>query len=73
MFVPIGATQIGETSATGNMDLIESDEETQTFQIPNPLSTSDKTSKEGPWFTFDDIPIYKRRDRMAEISAWVDL
>ncbi|KAH9680026.1 hypothetical protein KPL71_026380 [Citrus sinensis] len=27
----------------------------------------------GPWFTFDDIPAAKWRDRLSEMAAWTDL
>lgn len=32
-----------------------------------------KAPRNGPWFTFDNVPVQARRDRMQEISAWVDL
>ncbi|KAH9704956.1 hypothetical protein KPL70_011680 [Citrus sinensis] len=35
-------------------------------------STSQKSSN-GPWFTFDDLPSHKWRDRLNEMSAWIDL
>ena len=35
-------------------------------------SHSQKSSN-GPWFTFDDIPLSKWRDRLNEMSAWIDL
>ncbi|KAH9698120.1 hypothetical protein KPL71_023890 [Citrus sinensis] len=34
--------------------------------------TSQKSSN-GPWFTFDDIPSSKWRDRLTEMSVWIDL
>ncbi|KAH9744251.1 hypothetical protein KPL70_003619 [Citrus sinensis] len=37
---------------------------------PNP--PSQKLSN-GPWFTFDDLPSHKWRDRLNEMSAWIDL
>ncbi|KAH9716800.1 hypothetical protein KPL71_021582 [Citrus sinensis] len=30
-------------------------------------------SSNGPWFTFDDLPSHKWRDRLNEMSAWIDL
>lgn len=27
----------------------------------------------GPWFTFDDILITKWRERLQELSAWIDV
>ncbi|KAH9763381.1 hypothetical protein KPL70_001149 [Citrus sinensis] len=35
-------------------------------------SISQKSSN-GPWFTFDDLPSHKWRDRLNEMSAWIDL
>ncbi|XP_024039401.1 proline-rich receptor-like protein kinase PERK2 [Citrus clementina] len=35
-------------------------------------STSQKSSND-PWFTFDDLPSHKWRDRLNEMSAWIDL
>ncbi|KAH9671306.1 hypothetical protein KPL70_017324 [Citrus sinensis] len=35
-------------------------------------STSQKSSN-GPWFTFDDLPSHKWRDRLNEMSVWIDL
>ncbi|KAH9685483.1 hypothetical protein KPL70_013980 [Citrus sinensis] len=37
---------------------------------PNPPSHK---SSNGPWFTFDDLPSHKWRDRLNEMSAWIDL
>ncbi|KAH9684900.1 hypothetical protein KPL70_013722 [Citrus sinensis] len=37
-----------------------------------PSSPSQKPSN-GPWFTFDDLPSHKWRDRLNEMSAWIDL
>ncbi|KAH9722952.1 hypothetical protein KPL70_006913 [Citrus sinensis] len=37
---------------------------------PNPPS---QKSSNGPWFTFDDLPSHKWRDRLNEMSAWIDL
>ncbi|KAH9763274.1 hypothetical protein KPL70_001106 [Citrus sinensis] len=34
--------------------------------------TSQKLSN-GPWFTFDDLPSHKWRERLTEMSAWIDL
>ncbi|KAH9698070.1 hypothetical protein KPL71_023867 [Citrus sinensis] len=30
-------------------------------------------SSNGPWFTFDDLPSHKWRERLNEMSAWIDL
>ena len=42
---------------------------------PPPVQTtsSSQKSSNGPWFTFDDIPSYKWRDRLHEMSVWIDL
>ncbi|KAH9780662.1 hypothetical protein KPL71_008163 [Citrus sinensis] len=34
---------------------------------------SSQKSSNGPWFTFDDLPSHKWRDRPTEMSAWIDL
>nr|AHC13200.1 polyprotein [Citrus endogenous pararetrovirus] len=36
-------------------------------------SSPNQKSSNGPWFTFDDLPSYKWRDRLNEMSAWIDL
>ncbi|KAH9780622.1 hypothetical protein KPL71_008144 [Citrus sinensis] len=36
-------------------------------------SSPSQKSSNGPWFTFDDLPSHKWRDRLNEISAWIDL
>lgn len=25
-----------------------------------------------PWFTFDDVPVHKRREKLYQMSAWLD-
>ncbi|KAH9752094.1 hypothetical protein KPL71_014558 [Citrus sinensis] len=42
---------------------------------PSPAQTnpSSHKSSNGPWFTFDDLPSHKWRDRLNEMSAWIDL
>ncbi|KAH9658282.1 hypothetical protein KPL70_023425 [Citrus sinensis] len=34
---------------------------------------NDHKPSNGPWFTFDDIPTAKWRDRLSEMVAWTDL
>ncbi|KAH9792718.1 hypothetical protein KPL71_004246 [Citrus sinensis] len=34
---------------------------------------NDHKPSNGPWFTFDDIPAAKWRDRLSEMAAWTDL
>ncbi|KAH9801896.1 hypothetical protein KPL71_001194 [Citrus sinensis] len=36
-------------------------------------SPPSQKSSNGPWFTFDDLPSHKWRDRLNEMSAWIDL
>ncbi|KAH9780724.1 hypothetical protein KPL71_008190 [Citrus sinensis] len=36
-------------------------------------SPPSQKSSNGPWFTFDDLPSPKWRDRLNEMSAWIDL
>ncbi|KAH9744177.1 hypothetical protein KPL70_003575 [Citrus sinensis] len=36
-------------------------------------SSPSQKSSNGPWVTFDDLPSHKWRDRLNEMSAWIDL
>ncbi|KAH9649349.1 hypothetical protein KPL70_025946 [Citrus sinensis] len=36
-------------------------------------SSPSQKSSNGPWFTFDDLSSHKWRDRLNEMSAWIDL
>ena len=36
-------------------------------------SQTDHKPSNGSWFTFDDIPTAKWRDRLSEMAAWTDL
>ena len=36
-------------------------------------SSPSQKSSNGPWFTFDDLPSHKWRDRLNEMFAWIDL
>ncbi|KAH9686217.1 hypothetical protein KPL70_014291 [Citrus sinensis] len=51
--------------------------ESSTTNQPPPAqaqtSPPNQKSSNGPWFTFDDIPSHKWRDRLNEMSAWIDL
>ncbi|KAH9698020.1 hypothetical protein KPL71_023840 [Citrus sinensis] len=38
-----------------------------------PLAQTSQSPSNGPWFTFDDILYSKWRDRLNEMSAWIDL
>lgn len=44
--------------------------ERPTYQSPDHGNTK-PTSR--PWFTFDDIPVTKRRERLQSFAAWIDL
>ncbi|KAK9232961.1 hypothetical protein WN943_023210 [Citrus x changshan-huyou] len=51
--------------------------ESSTTNKPPPAqaqtSPPSQKSSNGPWFTFDDIPSSKWRDRLNEMFAWIDL
>ncbi|KAH9801889.1 hypothetical protein KPL71_001192 [Citrus sinensis] len=51
--------------------------ESSTTNQPPPAQaqTSPPSQKfsNGPWFTFDNLPSHKWRDRLNEMSAWIDL
>ncbi|KAH9780659.1 hypothetical protein KPL71_008162 [Citrus sinensis] len=53
-------------------DIEEEIPESSTTNQPPPAQNSQKPSN-GPWFTFDDIPSSKWRERLTEMSAWIDL
>ncbi|KAH9698112.1 Endonuclease [Citrus sinensis] len=40
---------------------------------PTQTNPSSQKSSNGPWFTFDDLPSHKWRNRLNEMSAWIDL
>ncbi|KAH9752716.1 hypothetical protein KPL71_014813 [Citrus sinensis] len=40
---------------------------------PTQTNPSSQKSSNGPWFTFDDLPSHKWRDRLNEMSARIDL
>ncbi|KAH9780635.1 hypothetical protein KPL71_008147 [Citrus sinensis] len=47
--------------------------ESSTHQPPQPQAQNSYKPSNGPWFTFDDIPTVKWREKLSEMSAWVDL
>ncbi|KAH9684941.1 hypothetical protein KPL70_013742 [Citrus sinensis] len=51
--------------------------ESSTTNQPPPVqaqtSPPSQKSFNGPWFTFDDLPSSRWRDRLNEMSAWIDL
>ncbi|KAH9698097.1 hypothetical protein KPL71_023882 [Citrus sinensis] len=54
----------------------EMPESSATNQPPSAQTQTNPPSQKssnGPWFTFDDLPYYKWRDRLNEMSAWIDL
>ncbi|KAH9780505.1 hypothetical protein KPL71_008105 [Citrus sinensis] len=70
----------GQTSHTEPYDDIpfeveEEMPESSATNQPPPTQTnpSSQKSSNGPWFTFDDLPSHKWRDRLNEMSAWIDL
>lgn len=69
-----GTTETGPSTREQTQPYREelSDSESGESSAANPRPHL-KTPKSGPWFTFDNIPVEARRDRMQEISAWVDL
>ncbi|KAH9697817.1 hypothetical protein KPL71_023772 [Citrus sinensis] len=40
---------------------------------PPPRVRTKVASSNGPWFTFDDLPPARWRERLQELSAWLDL
>ena len=60
-------------------EVIDSDDEPQitheTGESSHSVPPRPKVPKpsNGPWFTFDDIPIIKWRERLQELSAWIDV
>ncbi|KAH9744154.1 hypothetical protein KPL70_003568 [Citrus sinensis] len=61
--------QSGATNPGPRTEPVDTGESSQSIP-PQP-----KVSKpsNGPWFTFDDIPPKKWRERLQELSAWIDL
>ncbi|KAH9657922.1 hypothetical protein KPL70_023277 [Citrus sinensis] len=45
----------------------------QRYYAQAQTSPPSQKSSNGPWFTFDDLPSHKWRDRLNEMSAWIDL
>ncbi|KAH9780593.1 hypothetical protein KPL71_008137 [Citrus sinensis] len=52
---------------------IDEPAEFSTHQPPQPQAQNTYKPSNGPWFTFDDIPTVKWREKFSEMSAWVDL
>ncbi|KAH9780651.1 hypothetical protein KPL71_008159 [Citrus sinensis] len=79
MAQPDPTTQ-GQTSHTEPYVDIPSDVEEEMHESsatnqPSPAQTnpSSHKSSNGLWFTFDDLPSHKWRDRLNEMFAWIDL
>ncbi|KAH9769166.1 hypothetical protein KPL71_011894 [Citrus sinensis] len=54
-------------------EMPESSDTNQPSPTQAPTNPSSQKSSNGPWFTFDDLPSHKWRDRLTEMSAWIDL
>ncbi|KAH9704936.1 hypothetical protein KPL70_011672 [Citrus sinensis] len=54
-------------------EMPESSATNQPPQAPAQTGSTSQKSSNGPWFTFDDLPSHKWRDRLNEMSAWIDL
>ncbi|KAH9680073.1 hypothetical protein KPL71_026408 [Citrus sinensis] len=54
-------------------EMPESSATNQPSPTQAPTNPSNQKSSNGPWFTFDDLPSHKWRDRLNEMSAWIDL
>ncbi|KAK4380997.1 polyprotein [Sesamum angolense] len=57
-----------------NIEGEESDSDPETAE-PTVLQPDISNTKlvTGPWFTFDDVSVIKRRERLHTFSAWIDL
>ncbi|KAL0283015.1 UNVERIFIED_CONTAM: polyprotein [Sesamum radiatum] len=55
-----------------NVEESDSDPETTEPTVTQPDVSNIKPAS-GPWFTFDDVPVTKRRERLHTFSAWIDL
>ncbi|KAH9705019.1 hypothetical protein KPL70_011708 [Citrus sinensis] len=71
-------TEPAQSSRTGPFFEIPSDIEEyppKASSAPNQPAQShhDHKPSNGPWFTFDDIPAAKWRERLSEMAAWIDL
>ena len=58
---------------TEPVDIDEENHETGESSQSVPLPPKVFKPSNGPWFTFDDIPTIKGRERIQELSAWIDL
>ena len=55
------------------LDVDEPVESLATNQQPQPHAQTSHRPSNGLWFTFDDIPSSKWRERVQEMSAYIDL
>ncbi|KAH9671155.1 hypothetical protein KPL70_017245 [Citrus sinensis] len=53
-------------------EMPESSATNQTPLAQAHTSSPSQKSSNGPWFTFDDLPSHKWRDRLNEMSVWID-
>ncbi|KAH9649328.1 hypothetical protein KPL70_025939 [Citrus sinensis] len=68
--------QSGATNTRPRTELVDTDEENhETGESSQSVPLPPKVSKlsNGSWFTFDDIPTTKWRERLQALSAWIDL
>ena len=74
---PQGQTSHTEPYVDIPSDIDQEMPESSTTNQPPPAqaqtSPPSQKSSNGPWFTFDDLPSHKWRDRLNEMSAWIDL
>ncbi|KAH9763004.1 hypothetical protein KPL70_001026 [Citrus sinensis] len=74
---PQGQTSYTEPYVDIPSEVKEEMSESSATNQPPPAQTqtgsTSKKSSNGPWFTFDDLPSHKWRDRLNEMSAWIDL
>ncbi|KAH9657926.1 hypothetical protein KPL70_023280 [Citrus sinensis] len=54
-------------------DIEEDPPETSSASNRPAQPQNDHKPSNGPWFTFDDIPIAKWRNRLSELATWTDL
>ncbi|KAK9192894.1 hypothetical protein WN944_003587 [Citrus x changshan-huyou] len=66
-----GATDIGPR--TEPVDIDKENHETGESSQSVPLLPKVSKPSNGLWFTFDDIPTTKWRERLQELSAWINL
>ncbi|KAH9744190.1 Endonuclease [Citrus sinensis] len=66
-------TDTESSASTIEEEMPESSATNQPPPAQAQTSSTNQKSSNGPWFTFDDLPSHKWRDRLNEMSAWIDL